>query len=393
MHLAFDLIGELERALKAAAGGDPATFEPGVRTADPRHGDFQANGVLAAAKRSGKPPRPMAEAIASALTDDVRGGFEVSVSGPGFINFAARGPLRGAWLQAHRSREDLASGASAAHAGETWVVDYSSPNTAKQMHVGHLRSAVIGEAIARLLGFTGARVVRDNHIGDWGTQYGKLIWACKRHLDEAALARDAIEEFERLYKVGNSAAESDAAVMTERKSDVIEEFERLYQVGNSAAESDAAVMEAARAELVKLQAGDPENLALWRRINEASLAAFQRIYGRLGIRFDETLGESFYNDKVGRVYAELSAAGISTQSEGAQVVFHPEHPRFKTQPMIVRKSDGAANYATTDLATILYRFEHFGANGILYVVDKRQGDHFEQLFLTARTWFVKLGRP
>jgi|CZKI01.1.fsa_nt_gi arginyl-tRNA synthetase len=364
MHLAFDLIGELERALKAAAGGDPATFEPGVRTADPRHGDFQANGVLAAAKRSGKPPRPMAEAIASALTDDVRGGFEVSVSGPGFINFAARPPLLIAWLQAHRSREDLASGASAAHAGETWVVDYSSPNTAKQMHVGHLRSAVIGEAIARLLGFTGARVVRDNHIGDWGTQYGKLIWACKRHLDEAALARDAIEEFERLYKVGNSAAES-----------------------------DAAVMEAARAELVKLQAGDPENLALWRRINEASLAAFQRIYGRLGIRFDETLGESFYNDKVGRVYAELSAAGISTQSEGAQVVFHPEHPRFKTQPMIVRKSDGAANYATTDLATILYRFEHFGANGILYVVDKRQGDHFEQLFLTARTWFVKLGRP
>jgi arginyl-tRNA synthetase len=364
MHLAFDLIGELERALKAAAGGDPEAFEPGVRTADPRHGDFQANGVLAAAKRSGKPPRPMAEAIASALADDIRGGFEVAVSGPGFINFAARPPLLLAWLQAHRSREDLASGASAAHAGETWVVDYSSPNTAKQMHVGHLRSAVIGEAIARLLGFTGARVVRDNHIGDWGTQFGKLIWACKRHLDEAALARDAIDEFERLYKIGNSAAESDPAVMDE-----------------------------ARAELVKLQAGDPENLALWRHINEASLAAFQRIYARLGIRFDETLGESFYNDKVGRVYAELSAAGISTLSEGAQVVFHQEHPRFKTQPMIVRKSDGAANYATTDLATILYRFEHFGANGILYVVDKRQGDHFEQLFLTARKWFVKLGRP
>src|ERR1019366_315487 len=367
MRAAFDLIGELESALGAAAcaaGIEAGSFEPGVRTSDPRHGDFQANGVLAAAKRAGKPPRPIAEALVAALGDDVRGAFEVSVAGPGFINFRTRPQALLAWLQGHRSTGDLAKGASAAHRGESWVVDFSSPNTAKQMHVGHLRSAVIGEAISRLLAFTGARVVRDNHIGDWGTQYGKLIWACKRHLDEAALARDAIEEFERLYKVGNSAAES-----------------------------DAAVMEAARAELVKLQAGDPENLALWRRINEASLAAVQRIYGRLGVRFDETLGESFYNDKVGRVYAELSAAGISTQSEGAQVVFHPEHPRFKTQPMIVRKSDGAANYATTDLATILYRFEHFGANGILYVVDKRQGDHFEQLFLTARTWFVKLGRP
>src|ERR1019366_1465744 len=174
-------------------------------------------------------------------------------------------------------------------------------------------------------------------------------WACKRHMDEAALARDPIEEFERLYKLGSAEAEADPAVMEE-----------------------------ARAELVRLQAGDPENIALWRRINEASLSAFQRIYDRLGIRFDETLGESFYNDKVERVYAELSAAGISTMSDGAQVVFHPEHPRFKTQPMIVRKSDGAANYATTDLATILYRSEHFGASGILYVVDKRQGDHFEQ---------------
>ena len=365
MHREFDLIGELEGALRAAAaasGIEPGTFEPGVRTADPRHGDFQANGVLAAAKRSGNAPRPMAEAIASALSGAIREGFEVSVAGPGFINFAARPQLLLGWLKAHASREDLAAGASAAHAGETWVVDYSSPNAAKQMHVGHLRSAVIGEAIARLLGFTGARVVRDNHIGDWGTQYGKLIWACKRYLDEAALERDPIDEFERLYKIGNSAAES-----------------------------DAEVMEVARAELLKLQAGDPENLALWRRINEASLSAFQRIYDRLGIRFDETLGESFYNDKVERIYAELSEAGVSSPSEGAQVVFHPEHPRFKTQPMIVRKSDGAANYATTDLAAILYRSEHFGASSILYVVDKRQADHFEQLFLTARKWFAQRG--
>jgi arginyl-tRNA synthetase len=366
MHLAFDLIGELERALKAAAlsaGIEPGSFEPGVRTSDPRHGDFQANGVLGTAKRAGKPPRPLAESIVSALSPDIGEAFDITIAGPGFINFTVRPAMLLAWLQAHGTRETLASGASAAHRGETWVVDFSSPNAAKQMHVGHLRSAVIGEAICRMLAFTGARVVRDNHIGDWGTQYGKLIWACKRHMDEAALARDAIEEFERLYKLGSAAAESDPAVMEE-----------------------------ARAELVRLQAGDPENIALWKRINQASLAAFQSIYDRLGIRFDETLGESFYNDKVERVYAELAQDGISTMSEGAQVVFHPEHPRFKTQPMMVRKSDGAANYATTDLATILYRTEHFHADCILYVVDKRQGDHFEQLFLTARKWFAKRER-
>src|SRR5580658_6040288 len=365
MHLAFDLIGELERALTAAAaaaGVEPGSFVPEVRTSDPRHGDFQANGVLGAAKRAGKPPRPIAEAIAGALAQGVRDGFEVSIAGPGFINFTARPAMLLAWLKAHDSREGLAAGASVAHRGETWVVDYSSPNAAKQMHVGHLRSAVIGEAICRITAFTGARVVRDNHVGDWGTQYGKLIWACRRHLDEAALARDPIEEFERLYKLGSAAAESDPAVMEE-----------------------------ARAELVRLQAGDPGSLALWRRINGASLSAFQGIYDRLGIRFDETLGESFYNDKVERVYAELAADGISQMSEGAQVVFHPEHPRFKAQPMIVRKSDGAANYATTDLATILYRAEHFRANVILYVVDKRQADHFEQLFLTARKWFERRG--
>jgi arginyl-tRNA synthetase len=346
------------------AGVEAGAFEPGVRTADPRHGDFQANGVLAAAKRAGKPPRPVAEAIVSRLPGELNEAFEISVAGPGFINFTARPKMLLAWLLAHRSDRDLEKGASAAHAGETWVVDYSSPNTAKQMHVGHLRSAVIGEAIARLLAFTGARVIRDNHVGDWGTQFGKLIWAYKRHLDESALAGDPIGEFERLYKLGSAAADSDPVAMEE-----------------------------ARAELVRLQAGDPESLALWRRINDASLGAFRELYDRLGIRFDETLGESFYNDKVERVYSELSRHGVSSLSQGAQVVFHPEHPRFRAQPLIVKKSDGAANYASTDLATILYRVEHFHADVVLYVVDKRQGDYFEQLFLTARKWFERRGSP
>ena len=293
-----------------------------------------------------------------------RRSFDISVAGPGFINFRLKPPALLAWLSAHGTRAALAAGAAAAGRGHTVVVDYSSPNTAKQMHVGHLRSAVIGEAVCRLLEFSGAKVIRDNHVGDWGTQFGKLIWAYKRHLDPAALARDALEEFERLYKVGNSAAEADPAVLKE-----------------------------AQQELVKLQARDPENLALWRHISEVSLAAFHDIYGQLGIRFDLTLGESFYNDKLEPVYRELAGCGLAAESEGALVVFHPEHPRFKTQPFIIRKSDGAANYATTDLATLLYRAEHLHATDVLYVVDKRQSDHFEQLFLTARKWFEKTGRP
>jgi arginyl-tRNA synthetase len=231
------------------------------------------------------------------------------------------------------------------------------------MHVGHLRSAVIGEALARMLEFSGAKVVRDNHLGDWGTQFGKIIWAYKRHLDLAALKTAPLEEFERLYKIGNNAAEADAKVLDE-----------------------------ARAELLKLQSGDADNRGIWNAINRASLSAFDQIYTRLGIRFDCILGESFYNSRLEGVCTELARLGIAEESQGALVVFHPEHPRFSKQPFIVRKSDGAANYATTDLATIAYRVDHFKATGALYVVDKRQSDHFEQLFLTAAKWLAKEGR-
>jgi arginyl-tRNA synthetase len=201
-----------------------------------------------------------------------------------------------AWLKAHARRADLEAGASAAHAGETWVVDYSSPqhgqaDARRPPALGRHRRGDL-EALA----FTGARVVRDNHIGDWGTQYGKLIWACKRHLDEAALARDPIEEFERLYKLGNAAAEPDPAVMEE-----------------------------ARAELVKLQAGDPENLALWKGSTRRACRR-SRDLRQLGIRFDETLGESFYNDKVEQVYGELSAAGSRRRARARRSSSTPSTP-------------------------------------------------------------------
>ena len=366
MDLSFDLAVALDRAVAEAGrkiGWAEKEFTPDVRLADPVHGDFQANGVLAYARRSRQNPRALAGAVVAEL-GGLAPQYEIAVAGPGFVNFRLRPGALLAWLQRHGDRQALTAGAAEAEAGHTFVVDYSSPNTAKQMHVGHLRSAVIGEAICRLLEFQGARVVRDNHVGDWGTQFGKLIWAYKRRLDPAALAADPLEEFERLYKAGHAATEADPAALEE-----------------------------ARQELVRLQAGDAENLAIWKQINAASLAAFQPLYDQLGIRFDALLGESFYNDRLDAVYRELTGAGLATESQGALVVFHPEHPRFKTQPFIIRKSDGAANYATTDLATILYRAEHFHATDILYVVDKRQADHFEQLFLTARKWFAHAGRP
>jgi arginyl-tRNA synthetase len=366
MHVSFNLTATFDAALKSAAataGFDAADFSPEVRTADPKHGDFQANGVLPYAKRTKQNPRALAEKLVAALPADVLEGADVVIAGPGFINFTLKPAVLQSWLRAFPTRSALAAGAASAYAGQTWVVDYSSPNTAKQMHVGHLRSAVIGEAISRLLAFSGANVIRDNHIGDWGTQFGKIIWAYKRQLDTAAFAADPLVEFERLYKAGHAAAEGDPAILKE-----------------------------AQQELVKLQAGDPENTAIWKKIGEVSVSAFQQIYDLLGIRFDYTLGESFYNDKVEQVYRELTGCGLATESQGALVVFHPEHPRFKEQPFLVRKSDGAANYASTDLATIIYRTEHFKADASAYVIDSRQGDHCQQLFLTAQKWFEKTGR-
>lgn len=363
MNVTFNLADELDAVLKSAAltAGlpDAPSFTPEVRTSDPKHGDFQANGILAHAKARKLNPRALAEQLTQALPAAIQSRFTITIAGPGFINFALKPEALLGWLNAFPTRTHLENGAARAPMGQTWVVDYSSPNTAKQMHVGHLRSAVIGEAICRLLAFTGRRVIRDNHLGDWGTQFGKLIYGYKRWADPKALENDAIEELERLYKLGNAATPDGSPELEE-----------------------------ARHELVKLQSGDPENVALWQKFSEVSLAAFNQIYQRLGIKFDYNLGESFYNDKVDRIYRELTETGLAETSEGALVVFHPEHPRFKTQPFLVRKADGASNYASTDLATAVYRAEHFRADGIVVVTDFRQGDHFEQLFLTVRKWFA-----
>ena len=366
MHVSFDLAAALDAALRTAAASaqlETAGFNPELRTADPRHGDFQANGVLAYAKARKLNPRAVAEQLVAALPVATLEFCTATIAGPGFINFTLTPTALLAWIQVQGSLAQIKAGAASLHHGHRYVVDFSSPNTAKQLHVGHVRGMVIGEAICRLLAFCGAEVIRDNHIGDWGTQFGKLIWGYKHLLDSAALTSDPLEELERIYKAADAAAKA-----------------------------DPAVLDAVRGELVKLQSGDAENLTLWHKIIAISGSAFTEIYRLLDIHFDHQLGESFYNDKLPQVYTELTAAKLAEASQGALVVFHPEHPRFKTQPFIIRKSDGAANYASTDLATMLYRTEHFKADAIVILTDSRQSDHFEQLWLTTQKWFDQTQR-
>ena len=370
MSVWFNPAREIDALLRKAAASVPgleADFNPELKPSDPRHADFQANGVLAAAKKAKANPRALATALVEAVR--AQGGLDdkivqMEVAGPGFINFKLTPAALGAWLREYRDESKWRAGAARLMGGRKVVIDYPSPNTAKQMHVGHLRPIVIGEAVARLIEFCGADLVRDNHIGDWGTNFGILILAIRR----AGFQLDA------------------------KSPSALEDLERLYKEGSVATKADPALMDAARAELAKLQSGDPANTALWKEIVEVSNAACQRIYDQFGLRTDVILGESFYRDKVDQVYAELAKHKLAEESEGALVVWHDEEPRFSRDaetkmPFIVRKKDGSSNYASTDLATLLYRAEHFKADEIVYVTDGRQQDHFHQLFLTGAKWF------
>lgn len=373
MRIAFNPARELETLVRAVAASTPGfggEFNPEIRPADPRFGDYQANGILPHAKAAKANPRALATALLDALK--AAPAFDAAhitaeIAGPGFINFKLTPAYYDAWLARFGDDASLRAGAAALYHGKKVVIDYPSPNTAKQMHVGHLRPMVVGEAVARLLAFCGADLVRDNHIGDWGTNFGTLILAIKR----TGYALDPAND------------------------NALEELENLYKTGSGWIKADPADGDASRAELVKLQNGDAENLALWEKIVAVSNAACERQYARLGVKPDVTLGESFYRDKVDRVYAELTDTGLAETSEGALVVWHDEEPRWKRDggtPFIIRKRDGASNYASTDLATILYRVEHFRADECVYVTDGRQQEHFAQLFLTADKWFKKTGR-
>jgi arginyl-tRNA synthetase len=321
---------------------------------EPKFGDYQATALISLAKARKLNPRQLAGDVSAKL--DVSEWCEsAEIAGPGFLNFRLKPAALAAAL------ESAARGGflffELAAQPKTIVVDFSSPNVAKPMHVGHIRSTILGECLARTLRLLGHRVITDNHLGDWGTQFGMLILGWKQHLDGAALQQEPIAEMERLYRLVNAAAEK-----------------------------DATVLERARQELVKLQSGDAENLRLWREMQSLSQAQFATIYQRLGVKFDQTLGESFYQPRLQSIVEELVAKGIARMSEGAVAVFFDEVPQLKNSPALIQKSDGAFNYTTTDLATLAYRLETWHPDEIVYVTDGRQQLHFQQLFAAFRRW-------
>lgn len=362
-RMEFSLERYLDETLRRCAIGLEnfgEDFDPEIRPADERFGDFQANGVLSYFGKKKTNPRLGAQALMEAFKklDSL---FEVSVAGPGFLNFKLKDEGLLQWLLQFHTEDSYKGHYRSIFADKVVVIDYSSPNTAKRMHVGHLRSMVIGEALQRFIRFGGGKVLRDNHIGDWGTQFGILLVEIK-------------------------AANYD---FSEPPEQAIETLEGLYQRGSARMKEDPQLLEEARQELVKLQQGDSINLDLWKKINAISYQSFELIYKRMGVAFDYVLGESFYRDKVESVYSDLQKYHLAVQDQGALVVFHKDHPRFCKQPFIVRKSDGASNYASTDLATVKYRVEELKADALVYVTDCRQRDHFEQLFLTVEKWFQK----
>jgi arginyl-tRNA synthetase len=339
---------------------DPQSYTSLVKPSqDSRHGDYQANCAMPLAKKLGKSPREVAAQIVERL--DLGDMLQPpEVAGPGFINLRLRDEWLARAVQALGSDERL--GIASANPPRTYVIDYSSPNVAKPLHVGHLRSSIIGDALTRLLRFLGHRVITDNHLGDWGTQFGILLYGYKHFRDEAAYRADPVAELARLY-------------VTVRKQ---------FKADDEDA-ADDPIAEACRQETAKLHAGDPENLALWRDFMPHCMAEIEHVYRRLGLLpFDYVLGESFYQPQLASVVADLQSKGIAQESQGAIVIFFGDPE--KEPPSIIRKRDGAFTYTTTDLATIRYRVEQFQPDAILYVVDFRQQVHFKNLFAAARRW-------
>jgi len=351
----------------------PTLLEQVRETADAKFGDYSGTMAMGLAKKAGKKPRDLAIEIARRLAD--ASGYAEAFAppgdpvGPGFINVRIRDEALAAAVSAAFRDERL--GVPAVAEPETVVVDFSSPNVAKTLHVGHIRSTVIGDALARILGFRGHHVITDNHLGDWGTQFGMIIWGWRRFGDEDAFAADPAAELGRIYRLVRRVVDA-------KPEDVAADAELATRVAEHPHAAREVLLETA-----KLHEGDAENRALWERCMAVCLADVDRLYRRLDVRFDHALGESFYHPFLADVVHDLEERGLARESRGAIGVFldGDEKP-----PFLVRKADGAFLYATTDLATIRWRLEHWKPDRILYVVDHRQGQHFEQLFETARRW-------
>jgi arginyl-tRNA synthetase len=368
----FSLLSSLGRAAADGLRGTfpDATLPDVIPVERSDRADLQCTAALGLARAMRKNPREIAGEIAKALGAHPAVAA-CEVAGAGFVNIT----LSTAWLG-----ENLRAGLAlpAVGAGQTVVIDYSSPNVAKPMHIGHIRSTILGEALKRVLRAVGYTVIADNHLGDWGTQFGKLIVAWSRFRDDDAFAREPVNELLRIYiRYGD------------------EEKAQLAALGQKAAEDDESdapagdavpeILAAARAELVKLQQGDPANLALWQSFIDVSMKEFNRVYQRLGVSFDVTLGESFYNPVLAGTVKKYTDAGVAEESEGAIVVtFSKDRDGEAMPPLLVRKRDGGFLYGTTDLATIDHRVKTWDPSRILYVTDERQQLHFRQFFAAAR---------
>lgn len=312
---------------------------------DEKFGDFQTNFAMMNSKIIGKNPRAIAEEVINSLeSNEII--EKVEIAGPGFINIF----LKNSFLGEYTKKIVIEGGdfSFLNREGEV-IIDYSSPNIAKRMHIGHLRSTIIGDSIKRIYNYLGYKTVADNHIGDWGTQFGKLIIGYRKWLNEAAYKENPIEELERVYV----------------------EFSKV-------SEENPEMEDEARAELKKLQDGDEENTRLWKEFIKVSLDEYNRLYSRMDVQFDTYYGESFYRDMMPTVVEELMEKGIAVEDDGAKVVFFPEEE--KLHPCIVQKKDGAYLYSTSDIATVKYRKENYEINRLVYLTDERQQDHFRQFF-------------
>ncbi len=348
------LAERVKDALSAAFGAEYADADPLIRPS--QFADFQANVALPLARRLGRPPRDVAAELARHL--DLAGvAGPPEVSGPGFINIT----LSSDWIAAQASGllNDPRLGTASPAAPQTIVVEYSSPNVAKEMHVGHLRTTIVGDALARILDFAGHRVIRDNHLGDWGTPFGMLI--------------------EHMLDVGEDSAEA-GLLITDPNS--------FYQAARRKFDSDQVFAERARSRVVKLQAGDPDTLRLWQHLVDLSKGYLHRIYRQLGVTLtDEDIrGESFYNAMLADVCTDLERLGVAVISDGALCAFPLGFAGRDGEPLpvIIRKSDGGYNYSTTDLATIRYRIDELHVDRAIYVVGSSQALHFQMVFAVAR---------